>query len=255
MMHGADIRTLIETEGSAYKNQFNYVDKFLAISEFSYKILCRYGIPENKIIMHNVGIDTSRLKLIERSGNIKSEIVILSVGRLAEIKGHLYGIEAVSIIRDKLPGYKIIYVIAGDGPEMANLKSRAVELGIGEEVILKGAKNQEELFREYAEADIFLHPSLAEITPLVIMEAFASGLPVVATDVGGVSEIVHHGKNGLLNEKENAVQIAGSLIKLIENPVLRNEFGINGRKYITENYDINILNKKLEQIYLSCLRN
>jgi len=137
---------------------------------------------------------------------------------------------------------------------LENLKKKAKDLNIQENVIFTGPKNQDEIIIEYINADILFHPSLDEITPVVIMEAFASGLPVLATKVGAVSELVNHEENGFLVESKDTELMATYLKTLILNPELRNEMGSKGRSFIAKNYDIVMLNKKLEEIYLTCLQ-
>ena len=254
MMHRYDLRKLIESNGSLYSESFKYVDKILAISNYSYKTLINHGVPEEKIIIHPVGVDTEKYKTITRSAKSTKEIVILSVGRLALIKGHQYGLEAFSIIKKELPDFTITYRIVGYGPERENLITIASDLNLQEDVVFTGAKNKDELLIEYKNANIFLLPSLDEMTPVVIMEALASGLPVVATDVAAVSELVHHEENGFLVESKDIKLMAVYLKTLIKDPVLRNNMGNKGRSHIAENYDIVVLNKRLEEIYLKCLQ-
>jgi colanic acid/amylovoran biosynthesis glycosyltransferase len=253
MMHRYDLRKLIESDGHTYSETFKYVDKILAISKYSYNMLISCGVPEEKIIIHPVGVYTKKYKTITRSAKSKKDIVVLSVGRLDSIKGHKFGLKAISIIKE-LSGLNIFYRIAGYGPELENLTAIASDLNLQENVVFTGPKNQDELLVEYKNADIFFLPSLDEMTPVVIMEAFASGLPVVATNVGAVSEFVRNNENGFLVEPENTKQMADYLKTLIEDPVMRYEMGERGRDFISKNNDIEVLDKRLEEIYLSCLQ-
>lgn len=254
MMHRYDLRKLIESRGHTYSESFKYVDKFLAISEYSYKMLINYGVPDEKIIIHPVGVYTKKYKTITRSAKSTNEIVILSVGRLELIKGHKYGMNAISIIKKELSGLNISYRIVGKGPELENLTSIASDLNLQGDIIFTGPKNQDELLIEYKNADIFLLPSLDEMTPVVIMEAFASGLPVVATNVGAVSEFVRNDENGFLVEPEDTMLMATCLKTLIENPIMRYEMGGRGRNFISKNNDMEVLSRRLEKIYRSCLQ-
>jgi colanic acid/amylovoran biosynthesis glycosyltransferase len=254
MMHRYDLRKLIESNGKIYSENFKYVDKILAISNYSYKTFISHGVPEEKIIIHPVGVDTMKYKTITRSAKSTKEIIILSVGRLAQIKGHRYGLEAFSLLKKELVEFRILYRIVGYGPELENLNAIVSDLNLQEDVVFTGPRNKDELMIEYKNADIFLLPSMDEMTPVVIMEALASGLPVVATDVAAVSELVQRNESGFIVEPKNTKQMATCIKTLIENPGLRVDMGSKGRNFISRNYDIKVLNRKLEEIYLECLQ-
>ncbi len=254
MMHGYDLRNLIESNGKTYSDNFKYADKILAISDYSYRTLISYGVPEEKVVIHPVGIDIKKFETINRLPKSSNNIVILSVGRLALIKGHQHGLEAVSQVIKGLTDFKITYRIVGYGPELENLRGKVRELNLQDNVIFTGPKDQDEIITEYRNADIFFHPSLDEITPVVIMEAMASGLPVVATNVGAVSELVHHAESGYLVERIDTKLMATYLKSLIADPELRNKMGSLGRTHVSKRYDIDVLNKRLEEIYLKCLQ-
>ncbi len=254
MMHRYDLRKLIESNGNIYSDSFKYVDKILAISKYSYNMLISCGVPQEKIIIHPVGVYTKKYNTITRSVKSKEEIVVLSVGRLDLIKGHKFGLEAISLIKEELSGIKISYRIVGHGPEQENLMATTSDLNLQGNVVFTGPRNQDELLFEYENADIFFLPSLDEMTPVVIMEAFASGLPVVASNVGAVSEFVRNNENGFIVEPEDTKQMAYYLKTLIENPGMRYEMGERGRDFISENNDIEVLDRRLEEIYLACLQ-
>ncbi len=254
MMHGSDLRKIINSGG---ENNFDFnlsgADKILSISEYTSGILVRSGYPREKIIRHNVGIDLSRFGIKNDIVRDKPILKILSVGRLTPVKGHCYGIRAIATY-NKMPGVKRIeYVIAGEGPDLSELQKLVNDLDLTEVIRFSGAMTQEELAGEYANADILIHPSIEEVTPLVIMEAMASGIPIIATDTGAVSEIVNNNVTGFLVEPRNPEQIAVYLKKLTDDSEMRRKMGIEGRLHICKNYDISILNRRLEEIFKECL--
>ena len=253
MLHGSDLRNLIESKGSLYRDNFRYVDKFLAISKYSFNTLLDYKLPAEKIMLHPVGISAHKFFSATEKVKSKNDIVILSVGRLEVIKGHFFGLEAFALLHHTFPHLSLSYRIIGGGSELEKLRSKAVQLKINEFVTFSGSMIQEEIIDEYKNADIYLHPSLEEITPLAIMEAFAAGLPVIASNVGAVSELVQDGLNGFLTNAKDPAKMAHCVGKLILQPELRIEFGANGRKLISANYDSTILNKRLELLYTKCL--
>lgn len=144
--------------------------------------------------------------------------VVLFVGRLAEKKGVAYLIEAMKQIDAML-------VVVGDGPLRDSLESQAKELG--DRVQFLGAKTHEELKTIYASADVFAAPSVTakdgdqEGFGLVMLEAMASGLPVAASNSGGISDLIHDGENGLLTRERDPGDIAEKINRILKDDPLR----------------------------------
>jgi len=138
--------------------------------------------------------------------------VVLFVGRLAEIKGVTYLIEAMREIEAML-------VIVGEGPLKEKLMFQAQEFG--DKIRFLGAKTHEELKTIYASADVFVAPSITaadggqEGFGLVMLEAMASGLPVVASNSGGISQVIRDGENGLLCEEKNVIQLISCINRIL----------------------------------------
>lgn len=153
--------------------------------------------------------------------------VVLFVGRLAEKKGVSYLIEAMKNIDAKL-------VIVGEGPLKNSLMEQAKN--ISNSILFLGAKSQMDLVKIYASADIFVAPSITakdgdkEGLGLVLLEAMASGLPVIGSDSGGIPEIVIDGYNGYLVPEKDVKALESSILKLINDDKLRGKLAINGLK-------------------------
>ncbi len=171
--------------------------------------------------------------------------VILYVGRLAEIKGVSYLIEAMHYIENA----KLI--IVGDGPDRDKLKYLAQEYGDKCEFI--GSKSHNELKKIYASADVIVVPSIIdekgaqEGLPTVIFEAMASELPVVATKTGGIPDLITDRKNGLLFEQKNIIQMAECINKVLNDEELRISLISEGIKTV-EDYDYKNIAKKYKEI-------
>ena len=163
--------------------------------------------------------------------------VVLFVGRLAEKKGVTYLIEAMKDI-------DALLVIAGEGPLREELERQAEE--IKDKVIFLGARPHHELQVIYASADIFASPSVTagdgdqEGLPVVIMEAMASGLPVIASNSGGISDLVVSDFNGILCEEKNARQLADGIRRLCKDRAFYQKIVTNGFNTIRK-YDYSIL--------------
>lgn len=145
--------------------------------------------------------------------------VLLFVGRLAEKKGVRFLIEAMQYIDARL-------VIVGTGPLEMELKRLSVEYGVQDKIVFEGAKNHEQLKVIYASADIFVMPSVTakdgdtEGFGLVMLEAMASGLPVVAFKSGGIVNVIEHERNGLLAEAGDVQSLAECISRLMQQPEL-----------------------------------
>lgn len=250
--HGYDMSAYVLRYGmNVYKNLFSKGDLFMPVSEYWKRKLIEMGCEKRKIIVHHMGINLERFKFFERR---KSEIVkILSVGRLVEKKGHEYAIRALAKIINKHKN--VIYQIVGDGPLRGKLESLVRDLGIENYVKLLGPVDEEELLNIYKESHIFILPSVTsregdqEGIPVVLMEAQATGLPVISTQHSGIPEVVINGKSGFLVPEKDVNALAEKLEYLIEHPEIWPKMGYAGRKYVEEHYDIDKLNDQLVEIY------
>lgn len=156
---------------------------------------------------------------------------ILCVSRLVLGKG-------LTLLFEAMAGLDVDteLVLVGDGPERSRLERRAGELGV--RVRFAGAVGQDEIRRHYAEADVFCLPSFAEGVPVVLMEAMAMGLPVVATRISGIPELVDDGATGLLVPPARADELASALAELASDPGRREAMGAAARDAVVERYDL-----------------
>lgn len=246
--HGGDIVSL--NKGIIRRLKIRTLKKakrVTVISDYSLKKIQEL-VPSIQPDIISMGVNTSqfgkqyRISNYFKQGNKK---VILFVGRLVEIKGVSYLIESMKQV-------DAILVIVGDGPLKSKLETQALD--IKEKVMFLGPKTHQELQVIYASADIFVSPSITlkdgsqEGVPTAIMEAMASGLPVVATNSGGIPQIIKDGVNGLLCEEKNECQIADNIFKLICDETLRNNILVGAQRTINE-YDYKVLANKFSRIY------
>ncbi|MDA2918274.1 glycosyltransferase [Desulfobacterota bacterium AH_259_B03_O07] len=255
MFHGYDIR-LVTTKGeNFYRDLFKVGDCFLAISNYNYENLILFGLNPKKIIYHTVGINLNKFYFQYQTNSIKppNTIKLITVARLVEEKGLSYGIRAINNFHKRNPDIKLQYNIVGEGESEGDLKKLVKQLDLEEVVNLIGPMDQEGIIREMRQAHIFLLPSIAEALPVVLMEAQAVGLPVIATSVGSVSQIVIDGKSGFLVPAREVDSIVKRLEYIIEHPELWSVMGRFGRKLVEERYDIRKLNQRLEKIFAALL--
>ena len=201
------------------------VTQYLAVSERVKEVTSeRSHIDAEKIRVIRNGIDLSTFTstgLAEDHGSAASQFGIgphsLVCGTLARLhpqKGIRYLIDAFALLRADFPELKLLVV--GDGPERANLANQAIALGVSQGVIFAGQKNPPVHFLRLM--NVFVLPSLYEGFPNALLEAMAALVPVVASDVGGVAELVRHEENGLLVPPGSPSKLADAIRSLLLNP-------------------------------------
>lgn len=197
-------------------------DKVITVSNSPKEDLIKFHrIPPHKIKTIYNGID--KLKFATLNSEMRPDRKnLLFVGRLVPRKGVEYLIEAVWLIRGK--GQDVCLYIVGKGEKGYELKLKRLvrNYGLEKEVKFLGFVSDEELGSIYSEADIFVLPSLIEGFGLVLLEAMAYGKPVVASDIGGVNEVVRDGKDGILVKPKEPEGYAGAIIRLLQNDAFYN---------------------------------
>lgn len=252
--HGYDANVLPKKFGTdIYNFLFLKGDLFTVNSNFTGQVIQDLGCSKNKIRKLPVGLNTKDYLSEARNTRTSEFIKILTVGRLVEKKGIEYALQAISKVIDSYPN--VLYQIVGDGELKPDLISLSTQLGINKNVSFLGWKTQEELKGIYSESDIFMLVSVTatdgdkEGQGLVLQEAQALGLPVIATQHNGFPESVKSGKSAFLVPERDVDAIVIHLIHLIMNPDIRYSMGIAGRKYVEDNFSINLLQDKLITIY------
>jgi colanic acid/amylovoran biosynthesis glycosyltransferase len=166
----------------------------------------------------------------------RSDFAVLTVARLTQVKGHGVLLQALRQLSDH--GVATRLTMVGDGPKRHELEQLARELDVAPLVTFAGAVGREHVRRYYAEADAFCLSSFAEGVPVVLMEAMAMGLPVVAADVMGVAELVEDNASGLLVRPGRPDLLAHALERLVADPDLRRQLGTTGRATVERAFDI-----------------
>jgi colanic acid/amylovoran biosynthesis glycosyltransferase len=229
----------------------NTGDMFLVNTQFAKKKLLSLGCNESKVIILPQGIDLEQFYFVDRFLQFE-KIILLSVTRLSTEKGLHYAIEAVAHFSQHI---NVEYRIVGDGPEMQSLKSLAETLRVMDKVKFLGCLNQKQLIDQYKEAHILLHPSVhvnngaTETQGVVMQEAQAMGLPVIATKIGGIPECIKDGETGLLVEDKNAHAIAQKIQFLLDHPDHYKALSLAGRRDVEDRFDINKIGARLLTIY------
>ena len=243
--------------GSAISN----ADACTANSQFTKKAVLGLS-PDSHVDVIPMGVDLSIF-----SGRLKQDIrqkygitgkLILSVGRLAEKKGIRHLISAMPSILKKYKDAKLL--IVGDGPEKGRLESQVAELSLKHNVIFSGRVSNRDIASYYSSADVFVLPSIVtasgdtEGLGVVLLEALASGTPVVASNVGGVTDIIINGKTGLTVEQENPEVLASAIMRMLKNRKLAKKLARQGKLHVEQNYSWALVADKFNSLILKAMR-
>ncbi|HUH66176.1 MAG TPA: glycosyltransferase family 4 protein [Syntrophales bacterium] len=207
---------------------------------------------EDKFTVIHSGVELGRFydpqiesdAMRDKLGIDKDAFVIGTVGRLTHIKGHKYLIDAARKIVLTRPN--IIFMFLGDGELLDDLKSRAASLGIYDSVRFLGWR--QDVAEVMSTFDIFALPSLNEGMGKVLVEAMAMGKPIIASDVGGIRDLVKHEVNGLLVPSQDADAIARSILELHNHPAKLREMGEKG-KAMAADYSVESMVEKIDKLY------
>ncbi len=254
--HGSDVTTDIRAFGpELYKKLFESGDLFLPISKFWEQRLQSLGCPSEKIKVHRMGIDCRDFAFGQRE--IDSKVTrLISVCRLVEKKGIEYAIRAVAAVART--GRPVRYDIIGDGPLRGDLSKLIEQLDMNGIVTIHGSKRKSEVVTMLKSGHILLAPSVTaangdqEGIPVALMEAMATGLPVVTTWHSGIPELVRDGESGFLVAERDVGSLEEKLIYLLDHPAIWARMGQSGRRFVEAQFEIDKLNDRLVEIFVEC---
>ncbi|WP_424355699.1 glycosyltransferase family 4 protein [Methanobacterium sp. MBAC-LM] len=214
---GSDIYPF-KAEKILVKAILNNADSVIALTEHMKKEIQK--ISDKEVLVVPNGIDMNRFNdsSLTYTELLKGKTIIF-IGNLRPEKGLSYLIEAMMYVTKKDMNTQLL--IVGEGPQRENLEKLVNKLNINNRVTFSGKVTTDKVPVYLKNSDIFVLPSLQEGFPNVLLEAMASGLPVVATEVCGINEIIEDGKNGFLVKPQNSKEIAEKILLLLNNHNLR----------------------------------
>jgi colanic acid/amylovoran biosynthesis glycosyltransferase len=255
--YGSDVTRYPLLRGAkCYSQLFSRGDHFLALSESMRTRLIALGCPEQKLSIHHLGVRCDKIAFRPPELETGSPVRLISAARLVEKKGLEYAIRAVALLRDEK--FEIKFDVFGDGPLRSSLESLITELELRDRVKLHGRATQPEVVRAIQRSHIFVLPSVTasdgdeEGTPTAIIEAMASGLPVVSTRHSGIPEQVEDGVSGLLVAERDTSGLADALKELLQKPIRWSAMGCAGRRRAERAFDSRALTRDLLSLYRHC---
>jgi colanic acid/amylovoran biosynthesis glycosyltransferase len=217
----------------------------VTISSFNKEIMVNECGEESRDKIHIIhcGVDPEVFTYHPRLGR-DGPFQILSVAAFKDVKGHKYLVEACRILKEQ--GVDFVCHLVGEGPLRTKVEAQIAEAGLQDQIIVDGARPRSEIVRMLSEADVLALASVPtkrgkrEGIPVVLMEAMASGLPVVASNLSGIPELVENGCSGILVPPRDSGALANALWRLQEDPALRRRMAQAGRNKVVQEFNLNV---------------
>lgn len=224
-------------------------NKITTVSQINAKDLNQYGIKQNKIIIIGNGVDENFFSPEKQIEN--EDRYITYVGRITSVKGLFTLIKCAGYVLKEYPNVK--FLLAGEGPLRNLLEKKVRDMGLQRKILFLGHATKEKLAQLYRNAYVHIISSKYEGLPNVLLEAMSSGLPIVATAVGGNLEVISSGVNGFLVSPQDPLKMAKIVIKLLNDTKLRNKIGKKARKTIEKYYTWDRITARILQCYYDIL--
>ncbi len=253
--HGADValKEDIKDYPAKLRRLFDAVPLLFARSQSLADRLIHLGCPPEKVRINRTGVPLKEFPFIDRQPPPDGNWRIVQACRLIPKKGVATSLRAFAIFKKDNPQAE--FFIAGKGPLQGELEMLAAGLGIFKDVHFVGFLSQPKLLELYAGAHLFLHPSETspnqdqEGVPNSLLEAMATGLPVAATQHGGIPEAVEHGRSGFLVPEEDHVALANAMQEITHSRGLLSEMGLRARAAVTDRFEQETQIDLLESFY------
>ena len=226
----------IESRIIEYQELFKYAKNFICVSNEIANILVLNGCPNSKIIVQPSGAD---IRFFDCEPSFDKNMFCM-VGRFDINKGHYIAILALKELKDIFPN--VVLNIVGDG-ELLYLYEDLVEfLGLEQHVFFKGVLSQDDIINQLENSCALIHPAYvapsgeSEGAPNVVLEAQAAGIPVIVSDVGGLTEIVKHDETGFVVPSRSISELVNAMEFVLEDRVKARAMGANGKNYMKNNF-------------------
>jgi len=229
-------------------------EKFICISNAMKNDMLKVGIPSNKAVLIENGVDLERfyprseiVKISKLLGIKAQGPVIGTISRMVSEKGQIYLIKALKYLASEWSDLRCIFI--GEGPLYSGIKNAARNFGVEDICLFLDARNDVELI--YPLLDLFVLPSLREPFGLVLLEAMACGVPVIATSAGGPPEFILSGVNGILVPPRNGKALAEEISHLLLNKEKASKIRNAGLKTVQNRFNVREKVNKIDQVYFS----
>ncbi|SFD32451.1 glycosyltransferase family 4 protein [Algibacter pectinivorans] len=241
-----------------WKYNYKHLVKLICVSQAVIDVLgpsikdhSRFTIVGSATNLDDFKRTSKSYKLHDELGLPRTTQLIANISAFVPFKDHYTFIKTVNILKDKLPNAK--FLLIGTGKMEDEIKAFTKELGLENHILFLGFRN--DISEIFADFDLFLFTSKLEPTGGVLLEAYASHVPIVATNAAGIPEVVNHNQTGLLCEKENPESFAEAVLTVLENKELKEKFIKNGFKHLKENFTKEVITEKMREELLKIHKN
>jgi glycosyltransferase involved in cell wall biosynthesis len=244
--------SFLSLSGIKYRCMANY---YIAISRKIKEVLVSDGIPGERIFVVHSGIDPDRFlnessePLISEFGIRGDQQVVINVAHLAGHKGQKYLVRAIPAVLERFPRAR--FFIVGGGDLMEELKALAFSIGLTEELIFTGFREDVGAF--YRLADLFVMSSVQEGLGTAVLDAMALGKPVVATNSGGIPEIIQDGQTGRLVRPADPAALARGIIEMLTNTDNAKLMSARGQEMVRQNFSVEAMVARTTEVYKKLL--
>lgn len=239
---------LIKLTESVTRLSYYKADKILSVNKFNITWELMYGATEDKIEITYNGVDHEKFAPREKPDHLKGIPTVVAAARIFELKDVLTMIRSCAVVREQIPDVQ--YLVYGDKnavPEYTKQCEELIkELKLENNFFLKGYHSQPHLI--FSEGDISILTSISEGFPFTVLESMSCGVPVVATDVGGVAEAIDEG-SGFVCKPRDPKAIGEKVVKLLSDIDLRKRMSEHGRQRVIDNFTLDIFIDSYEKIY------
>jgi glycosyltransferase involved in cell wall biosynthesis len=254
--HGYDasVTSVLEEHRETYPRMFSLASAIIAVSRAMQRKLVQLGAPEEKVHYNPYGVDCDRFRGADPGA---APPLFVAVGRFTEKKAPQITIAAFAKVRDACPNARLRMI--GEGPLLEHCKGLANDLGMSDAIDFLGAQDHSAVEREMQKARCLVQHSVVapsgdcEGTPVSILEAGATGLPVVSTRHAGIPDVVLEGRTGFLVDEGDSLGMADRMIQLAEQPDLARIMGSAAREHIRANFSKDHRINNLWRIIESCI--
>ena len=245
---------------SRFQRLFHSGELFLAEGGHMAKRLEQAGCPPEKIAIHHLGVHLDDIPFTERVADDQDQVRVLMCANFREKKGLPYGLQALGNALQSLSAVDCRVVLIGDGPERAKILEAITTSGLSDRIELLGVQPYAVVLEQMKRCHFMIHPSVTAVdgdaeggAPVVLLDAQASGLPVVATEHDDIPEYVLNGRSGLLSPERDVDGLADHIRSMLMSRDRWAEMGRQGRRHVEENYNARVQSERLELIYDSLL--
>lgn len=254
IFHGNDMSSTVrQGPPDLYEALFRRADLLLTVSDYWRKRLLELGAPPGKLRVHRMGVDLRRFPFVARRPD-PAPFRLAAVGRLVEKKGMEFALRALAQVRRTSPQQAFRLIVIGDGPLRGNLEALRQDLDLADQVHFLGAQPHARVAEVLNGSDAFILPSITatdgdmEGIPVSLMEAMASGLPVISSRHSGIPELIEDGVSGLLAAEGDVDGLARQLLRTMTRSDERAALAQAARRRIEAEFDEAVLNERLDRM-------